>query len=105
MNASRALAVLAAATFVAAVALASLLQPTPTLAGLLMMDDAHMLYAMRDYMLGHLPAWVWNDMALPLLLRPCWLLPVCLGIIFAGGATSFAFRGGGGVPRSHRKRS
>ncbi len=103
MNASRALAVLAAATLVAAFALATLLQPMLTLAGLIIMGDAHILYAAREFILAHLPGWVWTDLAMPLLLRPCWLLPASLGIVFAGGAMSLAFRNG--VPRSHRKRS
>ncbi len=103
MNASRALAVLAAATLVAAFALATLLQPTLTLAGLVVMDDAHILFAAREFVLAHLPAWVWTDVAMPVLQRPCWLLPASAGIIFAGGSMSLAFRNG--VPRSHRKRS
>jgi hypothetical protein len=40
---------------------------------------------------------------LPLLLRPAWVLPVALGVLCAGGATTLATRPG--VPRSHRRRS
>jgi hypothetical protein len=101
--ASRALAVLAAAAFVGAFALATLFPPLSTLAQLVAWDDPHGLYTLHDFVVGHSSAWVWTNLALPVLLRPAWLLPVCLGVLCAGGATTIASRTG--VPRSHRRRS
>ncbi len=103
MIAARALAVLAAANFVAAFALATLLPPLTTLAQLAVRLDQHALLALQDVLIGHGSPWLWNNLALPLLLRPCWLAPVCVGVLCAGGATTLASRTG--VPRSHRRRS
>ena len=103
MIASRALAVLAAASFVAAFALATLFPPMSTLAQLVARDDPHALAALHDALVAHSSAWVWDTLAVPLLTRPSWLLPVCIGILAAGGATTIASRAG--VARSHRRRS
>jgi hypothetical protein len=101
--ASRALAVLAAASFVAAFALATLFPPLSTLAQLVVWDDPGALTAMHSWLVTHVAPWAWDDLTVPLLLRPCWLAPVCLGILCAGGATTLASRAG--MPRSHRRRS
>jgi uncharacterized protein (DUF2062 family) len=101
--AARALAVLAAANFVAAFALATLFPPLTTLFELVVRFDGSARYAMQDLVVGHSSVWVWNTLALPLLQRPCWLGPVCIGVLCAGGATTLASRTG--VPRSHRRRS
>ncbi len=103
MIAARALAVLAAANFVAAFALATLFPPLTTLAQLVAHFDPHAPYAMHDALVAHGTQWMWDNLALPLLLRPCWLAPVCIGVLCAGGATTLASRTG--VPRSHRRRS
>ena len=103
MIAARALAVLAAANFVAAFALATLLAPLTTLAQLVAREDPHIVTSIHDFMLAHTSVWVWNNIALALLARPCWLLPVAFGIVCAGGATTLASRPS--LPRSHRRRS
>lgn len=103
MNAARALAVLSAANFVAAFALATLFPPQTSLAQLVARLDGEALYALQDFLYGHDVRWIWNAIALPLLLRPCWLSSVCIGILCAGGATTLASRRG--VQRSHRRRS
>jgi ABC-type protease/lipase transport system fused ATPase/permease subunit len=105
LNAARALAVLAAANFVVAFALATLLPPLTTLAQLVARDDpqAQFLYAVRDFLMAHGASWVWSGVVLPLLLRPCWLLSVCIGVICAGGASTLASRAS--VARSHGRRS
>jgi len=103
LTAARALAVLAAANLVAAFALATLFPPLTTLAQLLGRLDQHAVFALQDAVAGHGAPWMWNDLVLPLLLRPCWLAPVCLGVLCAGSATTLATRTG--VPRSHRRRS
>jgi len=101
--ASRTLTVLAAAAFVAAFALATLFSPLTTLAQVVARDDPHTLYAVHDFVVAHSSAWVWTNLVLPVLLRPSWLLPVFLGVVFGGGATTIASRAG--VARSHRRRS
>ena len=103
MIASRALAVLAAANFVAAFALATLFSPMTTLAQIVALDDPHAVAAIQEFLLAHAPVWVWTNVAVALLARPCWLLPVALGVICAGGATTLASRAS--VARSHRRRS
>ena len=103
MIAARVLAVLAAANFVVAFALATLLPPLTSLAQLVARDDPHALTAIHDFMLAHTSVWVWNNIGVALLARPCWLLSVTVGIICAGGATTLASRPS--LPRSHRRRS
>lgn len=103
MIASRALAVLAAANFVVAFALATLLPPLTTLAQLVARDDPHVIAAMRDFTLAHGSVWIWNNVVVALLARPCWMLAVTVGILCAGGATTLASRAS--VARSHRRRS
>ncbi len=103
MTASRILAVLSAAAFVSAFAIATLLPSLSSLAQLVAWDDPHALVVAHDFMIAHGAAWMWNNLALPMLLRPAWLVPVCLGVLLAGGATTLASRPG--VPRSHRRRS
>ena len=103
MNAPRILAVLAAANLVAAFALATLFSPLTTLAQVLARDDPRTLFALHDAIVAHSFPWVWNDLLLPLLQRPSWMMPVCIGVLCAGGATTIASRAG--VPRSTRRRS
>jgi len=95
--------VLAAANMVAAFALATLYPPMLPLATLISMADANILFAGHEYVLQHVSVWAWGHLLLPLLLRPSWMVPVSLGIIFAGAATSVSSRKS--VPRSHRRRS
>ncbi|MDA8247967.1 MAG: hypothetical protein M0Z28_02220 [Rhodospirillales bacterium] len=103
MTASRVLAVLAAICLVVAFALATLLPPPLTLAQLVAMFDARMLYESHQFVVAHGMGWLWSNLLMPLLLRPCWLLPIGLGLVFAGGALTLGSRKG--VPRSHRRRS
>ncbi len=103
MIAARVLAVLAAASLVSAFALAALLPPGLTLAQLIAMFDAELLYAMHAFVVGHGADWLWGHVLMPLLLRPCWLVPTGFGLVFAGGALTLNSRKG--VPRSHRRRS
>jgi hypothetical protein len=101
--ATRTLAVLSAVCMVGAFALATLLPATLPLAQVVGMYDSRLLVALHDGVTAHLPGWVWLDLVLPVLLRPCWLPPASLGIVLAGAAMTVATRPG--VPRSHRRRS
>lgn len=100
---ARVLAVLAAVSLVAAFALATLLPPPLTLAQLIAMFDARLLYDAHEFAVANGGGWIWGHLLMPLLLRPCWLVPTSLGLLFAGGAMTLASRKG--IPRSHRRRS
>ena len=86
--ASRIFAVLAAVFLVAAVAIFALTPLGLTLGQALLQLDRTAL----DWTRANIAPWVWNNLALPLLLRPLWLVPACLGLVCAGVAGSFNFR-------------
>ena len=98
----RIFAVLAAVLLVGSVALASLLPADISLYGALHLmhpvspDHLQRLVASR---FGHFG---WNAMALPLLNRPVWLIPVSLGLICVGGAISTLSPA---APRTKQRRS
>jgi hypothetical protein len=100
---TRVLAVLAAVTLVGAFAMATLLPQDMTLGQGLAELDPEILDGLRDGLAGHGAAWVWSGLVMPLLLRPLWLVPTSLGLVFAGGAMTLGSRKG--VTRSHRRRS
>ncbi len=89
MIASRILAVIAAAAFVAAFALASLLPPDLPLGQALLGVDPRLLADARDLALRHGADAVWSGVVAPVLTRPCWVPPAMIGIVFAGLAISF----------------
>ncbi len=103
MIATRTLAVLSAASIVGAFALATLMPPSLSLAQLVGMYDSRLLFDLHDFVTAHVSAWVWANMALPVLMRPCWLPLASMSIILAGMAVTVASRNR--VPRSRRKRS
>lgn len=84
----RIMAVLAAAFLVGAIAVAMIGPPNVPLGAALYMLDRQALYDVQ----AHLTAWMWDGMALPLLVRPAWLLPACIGIVCAGLSLSIASR-------------
>ncbi|HEY0418495.1 MAG TPA: hypothetical protein VGC80_03145, partial [Acetobacteraceae bacterium] len=90
----RVLAVLSAACLVGAVALATILPPTLSLGQLLARIDHSALVAMQNWTGQHLSEWVWAQLALPLLVRPDWLLPVALGLVLGGAALTLGSRHG-----------
>jgi hypothetical protein len=100
---ARILAVLSAVFMVAAFACATLLPPLLPLAQLISMADSNVLFATHEYVVSHLSGWAWSNLLLPVLLRPAWLVPVSLGVLLAGGATTLASRDS--IPRSRRRRS
>ncbi len=99
----RVFSVLAAASLVAAFALATLLPPPITLAQSIALVDARLLYDAHEIVVAYGAGWLWGHVLMPLLLRPVWLLPICLGLVFAGGALTLNSRKG--VTRSRRRRS
>lgn len=101
MTLQRILAVLAAALLVGAVSLALLVPPSLPLGQLLVMLDQDATDAAQAFVGRHFSDWIWSDLAMPLLLRPAWLVPATLGLICAGAATSISTRKTAG--RSHRR--
>ena len=52
-----------------------------------------------DHYLNH---WFWGSVFVPLLLRPAWLLPAAIGVIFGGLAMTVSSRR---APGNQRRRS
>jgi uncharacterized protein (DUF2062 family) len=99
----RILAVFSAVLLVIAFALAVLLPPLTTLSLALSMFDHTALVAAQDAIRTNVSDWAWENLAVPFLVRPVWLLPAALGMIAAGAALTVSRRTG--APRSHRRRS
>jgi hypothetical protein len=94
----RVMAVLAAAFLVGAFALATVASPDIPLGAALYTLHPQSLYVIQ----AHLSAWLWSGAAMPLLVRPAWLVPACLGVVCAGLALTTASRKG--PQRSPRRR-
>lgn len=101
MTLQRILAVLSAILLVGAVALATLGPPSVPLGQVLLMIDHDLTETLRTGIEKHLAEWLWTDVALPLLVRPAWLVPASLGLVFAGAAFSVSARKPAG--RTHRR--
>ena len=101
--AMRLFAVFAAVLLVGAFTLATVLPPDTPLAEVLSMLDRAVLGRIAALEHANLPAWMWNEITVPLLLRPVWLLPACLGVICGGFAVTLASNQA--AQRSPRRRS
>ena len=88
MIASRIFTVLAAAALVCAFALATIIPPAMPLDQALLAADRHILVALQGFVTDDISAGVWNEVVMPCLQRPAWLLPAMIGIIFGGLALS-----------------
>jgi hypothetical protein len=99
--AQRVLAVLSAMLLVGAVALAMLGPPSVPLGQVLFMVDHDLMDALHSGVERHLSAWLWENVAMPLMVRPAWLVPAALGLICAGLALSLSTRKA--THRSHRR--
>lgn len=100
MTLRRIFAVLSAILLVAAVALATLGPPSLPLGQVMLMVDHDLTEALRSGIERHLAIWIWSDVAVPVLVRPAWLVPAALGLICAGAALS---AGGHKAARPHRR--
>lgn len=96
--ASRIFAVFAAMFLVGAVALGLLTPRNMTLGQALLVLDPDML----PWLKAHAAPWMWESLEVPLLIRPVWLSPAALGLVFAGAAATF---NSGWSSSSRRKRS
>jgi hypothetical protein len=101
VTAQRILAVAAAVLLVSAVALATLGARPVTLGWALFQMDNTLLDRIRDWLERNLGGWMWSELALPLLERPVWLVPVSLGLICIGLALSLP--AGKPTRRSHHR--
>ena len=88
----RVLSVLAATFLVLAFALAVTLPPMATLSQVITRWRPGGVAGMEAWRLANLPDWMWGSVAMPVLARPCWLLPVDLAIVFGGIAITIALR-------------
>lgn len=85
---SRSFAVLAAALFVLAFALAMLTHGAMSLLEGLARLDPGLPHRVHHLLAGAFHGFVWQRLALPLLVRPVWLVPACLGLVCAGVAAT-----------------
>lgn len=103
ITASRLLAVISAICIVVAVAIATVMPATLSLAQMVALADHGFFVNAQDYVQTHVSDWIWTHLVLPILQRPAWLLPVCVGIVAAGLAVTLNSRPS--APHSRRKRS
>jgi hypothetical protein len=99
--AQRILAVLSAMLLVGAIALAMLGPPSVPLGQALFMLDHDLMNALHSGVEQHLSAWLWEHVAMPLMLRPAWMVPASLGLVCAGMSLSLSTRKS--THRSHRR--
>ena len=102
MIAQRILAVLAAMLLVGAVALAMLGPPSVPLGQALFMLDHDLMNAVHSRIERYVTTWLWDYVAVPLMLRPAWLVPAGLGLVFGGMSLSLSTRKKS-AHRSHRR--
>jgi len=93
------MAVLAALLLVGAVALVVLAPPELPLGRALFLLNHDLPRALEGGIEAHAAHWMWDDVAMPLLLRPVWLLPASIGILCAGAALTLGSRTGTGPRR------
>ena len=98
----RIFAVLAAVLLVGSVALASLLPADISLRQAVHAIDAAWASHAQQAVIGSLGRGFWAAVVLPLLIRPVWMIPVCLGLICVGGAFTALSQG---APRTKQRRS
>jgi len=99
--AQRILAVLSAILLVGSVAIATVGPPLVSLGQALYLLDEGLVERLHVFVAGHLADWAWSGVAVPLLVRPAWLIPAAIGLIFAGMALSLPNRKQ--ARRSHRR--
>ena len=98
--AARVFTVLAAICLVGAFALASLVPPDMPLGQALYLADRGLLSSIEAFAHDHLAPWMWTGVAVPVLLRPVWLIPAAIGLICGGAAATLT---SGAAHRSRRR--
>jgi len=99
----RILAVLGAILLIGALAIATLAPPDLSLGQALFTLDRELLNMVQAGTQRRLSPWIWEQMVVPLLVRPAWLVPAALGLICAGFSATLASRRS--VAQSRRRRS
>jgi hypothetical protein len=99
---SKIFSIAAALLLVGAFALATLGPPDQTLGQLLADLDATFVQTIREWSGREGLPWLWGRVMLPLLVRPSWLVPACLGLVCVGGAASTRSKD---APRGQHRRS
>lgn len=84
-------AALGAVSLVAGFAMATLLRSFMSLGQVIMSIDQPFMQALDQAPRSGVSLWVWSHMAVPLLLRPSWMLPTMLGIVLVGLAAQLAW--------------
>ena len=84
-------AALGAFFLVLSFALAALMSPFQTLAELLLIWKPEALAWFNRPVSAGAGAWFWNNVAVPVLLRPDWMLPTMIGLIFVGVAAQMTW--------------
>jgi len=100
---ARILAVVSAVLLVIAFALAVLLPPLTTLGRAISTVNHGWLVSLQETVRNGISEWAWLHLAVPLLVRPAWLVPAGLGMVAGGLALTVS--SGRGASRSHRRRS
>ncbi len=98
----RVFAVSAAVLLVGSVALASILPPDMSLRQAIAAMDPGAMTTLQHLVTGVLGHGFWDVLCTPLLVRPVWLVPVCLGVVCVGGALTAMSHA---APRTKQKRS
>ena len=98
----RVFAVLAAVLLVGSVALASLLPADISLRQAVHDIDSAAANHVQQVVVGSLGRGFWDALVVPLLVRPVWMIPVCLGLICVGVAVTALSHG---APRTKQRRS
>jgi hypothetical protein len=80
----RTFAVLAATLLVGAFGLLVLMPDGTTLDVGLVSLSPTLVSHLRHFVQQVLGAWTWSHVFMPLLVRPVWLIPLCLGMVCAG---------------------
>ena len=92
---------LAAACLVLAFGVA-VLGPGMSLGEVLLATDETWLSALQDAARAWLPAGAWLHVAIPLLIRPAWLVPICCGLVCGGVAFNLGSKGKASPTRRRR---
>ncbi len=102
MNTQRIFAILAAVMIVVSVGLATLGPRPEDLGPLLAQIDPGLPLALKVRVIDWFGEWSWSNLVLPILVRPGWLLPLCVSIVSIGAFLSVS---GPNTPRRSRRRS
>ena len=89
--AAKIMAAFGALFLVGSFAMATLLRPLMSLGQLIMSIDQPLLMSLDQAPRTGVSLWLWGHIAVPLLLRPAWMLPTMLGVVLVGLAAQLAW--------------